>query len=98
MSIECLCVCVEYLRAFNDWTDLLPEPLCRKEITNSNLLKTITATITWFANDQPKSMHYNLPDVCVFTLDTCQCMAYVMFVTCVACAAAATQILNRVGE
>lgn len=61
-------VCVKYFRALDDLTDLLPEPLCRKEITNSNLLITIT-TITWivFANEQPKSMHYKLPDVCVYT-------------------------------
>lgn len=82
MSIECLCVCVEYLRALNDWTDLLPEPLCRKEITNSNLLKTITATITWFANDQPKSMHYKLPDVCVCLHST---LASVWHVACGIC-------------
>lgn len=73
--------------------------------------KTITGWVC--LSDQPKSMHYKLPTMCVFTLDTgsfccwTSCgmlhVAYDRLLTCVACAAAAaaaaaTQILNRVGK
>lgn len=73
-----VCVCVKYLRALNDLTDLLPEPLCRKEDTNSNLLITITQ---WHNDNVDCVLLMNSLKVCttnyqmcVFTLDTCQCV------------------------